>query len=75
MEEYGFVIREGKGSHLLATCEIGEKIWVETLVKPHGGNKHVNLTYVKRIIRVIDEIIEVQVELEGDDIEEDDYEI
>lgn len=67
MEDYGFTFRDGKGSHRSATCKIGERVWVETIVKPHGGKKHVNSTYVKRIILVIDEIITVQTELKLND--------
>ena len=68
--EYGFTIRESKGSHASVRCEIDGQVWRETIVKPHGGKKTVNRTYVNKVLKAIDEIIVVLDNLE--DSEEDD---
>ena len=58
LEDYRFVIRQGKGSHYFANAVIGDRVWTETIVKSHGGKKYVHPKTIKRILRHIDEMDE-----------------
>jgi hypothetical protein len=56
LQEHGFVITAGKGSHVDARIEVGGRIWRDTLVKPHGNKKYVSPAAVKKSLKHIDEI-------------------
>jgi len=65
--DYGFLIRDTGGSHRVIERQIEDEIHTETIVQPHGGKKHVNRTYVKKALKLIDAIIEAEAEQEDDD--------
>ena len=56
LEDYGFVIRQGKGSHYFVDVVIRDRVWTETIVKPHGGRRYVHPKTVKRVLKHIDEM-------------------
>lgn len=56
LEDYGFAIRQGKGSHYFARTEIQGRVWKETVDKPHGRRKYVNPIIVKRILQYLNEL-------------------
>lgn len=74
LEAFGFSVRASGsgGSHVVARYEAAGKVWRVTLVRPHGRSKHVNQTYVKQIIKTIDEIVEMTERPETQDGEEND---
>lgn len=69
--EYGFEIREGRGSHVSVKCTFDDKVWVETIVKPHGGKNTMNQQGVKRLLKIIDEIITLSEDNEAEEENED----
>ena len=69
--DYGFTIRESKGSHVSVRCEIDGQVWRETVVKPHGGKKTVNQQGIKSLLKIIDEINAVLEESEAEEDTED----
>ena len=56
LEDYGFVIRSGKGSHYSARVEINARVWTIAIVRPHGGKKYVYVGKVKETLEYLDEI-------------------
>ncbi len=69
--DYDFEVREGKGSHVFVQCQIGDNVWLETITRPHGNKKTVNQQGVKRLLKMLDEIIDVLAEIEAEEDIED----
>ena len=74
LNEYGYVMRSGKGSHRGATVKIESKVWTLTFVEAHEG-KFMHHKDVDRLLKQIDEIElwqqELERESEDDDAEDD----
>ena len=56
LEDYGFIVRPGKGSHYSARAEIKNRVTTLTFAKPHSGQKHIHPVRVKKAIQYVDEI-------------------
>jgi hypothetical protein len=71
LEAHGFVITQGKGSHVDARFELGSRVWRDTLVKPHGDKKYLSPAAVKKTLKHIDEIEAWKAKLEAESEESD----
>ncbi|MEL6407898.1 MAG: type II toxin-antitoxin system HicA family toxin [Chloroflexota bacterium] len=69
LQDYGFSIREGKGSHVMAERLTDNGTVSIALVKPHKG-KYVKVTYVTRALKEIDTVIEEQQTVDEDEIDD-----
>lgn len=67
LQDFGFTVRDGRGSHIIIKCTVGDKKWRLTIARPHGGSKHVKRPYVKQAIKAIDEVIDAIEEQKNDD--------
>jgi hypothetical protein len=71
--EYGYTVRNGKGSHRGATMNISGKVWTLTFVQAHEG-QFMHHKDVDRLLKQINEIEAWQAELEQEKEEEGDDE-
>jgi len=56
LEDYGYVVQSGKGSHRKAICNIDDRTWTIIFVEPHGNKKSMNHKAVQRLLDHIEEI-------------------
>jgi predicted RNA binding protein YcfA (HicA-like mRNA interferase family) len=56
LEDYGYNIREAKGSHHFVRIEIEGRIWTSTIVRPHGKKKSVDPRSIKVLLNQFEEI-------------------
>lgn len=56
LEDYGYDIREAKGSHQFVRIEIEGRIWTSTIVRPHGKKKSVDPRSIKVLLKQFEEI-------------------
>ena len=59
LEDFGYDIRMGKGSHRGAKLTIGERGWRLTFVQPHGKRKFMHPEAVKDLLIQITEIEDI----------------
>ena len=70
LEDHGFSVRYGKGSHVIAKCPMNTGTLKVTFVKPHTS-KFVKANYVISVLKVIDKIMAEQASEDEDDGRED----
>ena len=56
LDDYGYSVREGSGSHYFARIEIEGKVWKTTLVRPHGNKNTVDPRAIKILLKQFEEI-------------------
>lgn len=56
LQEHGFEVTDGQGSHTKVRANIEGKVWRDTIVKPHGNRKNVHQAAVKKALKAIQEI-------------------
>ncbi|MCA9912537.1 MAG: type II toxin-antitoxin system HicA family toxin [Anaerolineae bacterium] len=69
LEDFGFTIHHGKGSHIGLRLETEEQTIKFTIVKPHE-TKFVKSVYVKMALKEIDRVIEASESEEEDGSDE-----
>jgi hypothetical protein len=72
LEETGYRIRRGSGSHHFADITVEGREWTLTIAQPHGDNKFVNIKVVKRALNQIAEVEILRTELESENTEDND---
>ena len=70
LEDHGFAVRQGKGSHVMAERLTDEGTISIALVKPHQS-KFVKVAYVKLALKEIDNVLAEQASEEEDNGTED----
>lgn len=56
LEDYGYEIREAKGSHYFVRIEIEGRSWKSTIVRPHSKKKSVDPRAIKSLLKQFEEI-------------------
>jgi predicted RNA binding protein YcfA (HicA-like mRNA interferase family) len=71
LENYGYDIREAKGSHYFVRIEIEGYTWKSTIVRPHGKKKSVDPRSTKLLLKQFEEIDALRDKLSSEEIEDE----
>lgn len=71
LEDKGYQVRTGGGSHYIASMSIEERGWTLTFARPHGNKKDMNHKVVRKALEQFEELDAWREDLEDKDADND----